>query len=76
VLPQLSDATVTLLVPTNTALAPVAASVSRFSPGRLAEVLQYHVLQKARSVPDGFQPGGSTPTLLKGHSVDVKVNIS
>lgn len=81
--PALAGKPLTLLVPTNAAVAALGANVSRASPQRLAAILRYHALPGARPVPGGFAPpagaaAAAAPapidTLLEGHALRVAVN--
>jgi uncharacterized surface protein with fasciclin (FAS1) repeats len=55
----------TILAPSNRAFARAGAVPA----AQLKDVLTYHVLPKARTVPQGFTSGRSYVTLLKGQSV-------
>jgi uncharacterized surface protein with fasciclin (FAS1) repeats len=58
----------TVLAPSNRAFAKVPTALT-MPRGQLRDVLAYHVLPKARSIPQGFTSGRSYPTLLQGQTV-------
>jgi uncharacterized surface protein with fasciclin (FAS1) repeats len=58
----------TILAPSNRAFA-AAPQVSAMPAAQLKDVLTYHVLPKARTIPQGFTSGRSYVTALKGQTV-------
>jgi uncharacterized surface protein with fasciclin (FAS1) repeats len=58
----------TVLAPSNRAFAKVPTALT-MPTAQLKDVLTYHVLPKARTLPQGFTSGKSYPTLLKGQTV-------
>lgn len=72
ILPQLEGQAVTMFVPDNAAFKPLESTLSRASTGRLADILQYHVLPKVRRIPRGFE-SGTVETLLQGHSLEINI---
>jgi uncharacterized surface protein with fasciclin (FAS1) repeats len=58
----------TILAPSNRAFAKMPKAMS-LPTAQLKDVLTYHVLPKARTIPRGFTSGRSYVTLLKGQTV-------
>jgi uncharacterized surface protein with fasciclin (FAS1) repeats len=58
----------TVLAPSNRAFSKAPTALT-MPTAQLKDVLTYHVLPVARSVPQGFTSGRSYPTLLKGQSL-------
>jgi uncharacterized surface protein with fasciclin (FAS1) repeats len=58
----------TVLAPSNRAFAKVPLALG-MTPDQLRSVLTYHVLPKARPIPQGFTNGREYATLLRGKPI-------
>lgn len=64
--------TLTVFAPTAEAVKSAEAQLSRLSKAELQDVLRYHIVPQAMSIPAGLQADKAYPTAFKGHELKFK----